>query len=109
MNVLTDSPPPLSLTKGSTIGIRAGSFGVSLIAWRRSGWVMDYQNVPMLSTIKFIEWRDKVETWLLAYEPEVWKLVCDGYCTDSTLCKNNSGMPRQNLWYITVFITRILT
>ena len=45
---------------------------------------MDYQNVPMLNTTNFLEWRDKVKTGLLAYEPEVWKLVCDGYCIDST-------------------------
>ena len=44
---------------------------------------MDYQNVPMLTTKNFPEWRDKVKTRLLAYEPKVWKLVCDGYCKDS--------------------------
>ena len=45
---------------------------------------MDYQNVPVLNTTNFPEWRDKVKTNLMAYEPEVWKLACDGYCTDST-------------------------
>ena len=44
---------------------------------------MDYQNVPMLSTKSFLEWRDKVKTYLMAYEPEVQKLVCDRYCTES--------------------------
>ena len=44
---------------------------------------MDYQNVPVLSTTNFPEWRDKVKTYLLAYEPEVWKLVRDGFCIDS--------------------------
>ena len=44
---------------------------------------MDYQNVRMLSTTKFHKWRDNVKIGLLAYEPEVWKLVCDGYCIDS--------------------------
>ena len=44
---------------------------------------MDYQNVPVLNTTNFPEWRDKVKTELLAYEPEVWKLFCDGYYTDS--------------------------
>ena len=44
---------------------------------------MDYQNVPVLSTTNFPEWRDKVKTGLLAYELEAWKLVCDGYCTKS--------------------------
>ena len=87
MNVLDSFTPPLSLTKGSKIGIRVGSFCVSLIAWRISGWVMDYQNVPVLNTTNFTEWRDKVETWLLAYQHEVWKLVCDGYCTDSPTVK----------------------
>ena len=44
---------------------------------------MDYQNVLLLNTKNFPEWRDKVKTGLLAYEPEVWKLACDGYYTDS--------------------------
>ena len=44
---------------------------------------MYYQNVPLLNTTNFLEWSDKVKTGLLAYEPDVWKLVCDGYCTDS--------------------------
>ena len=44
---------------------------------------MDYQNVAMLSTKNFREWRDKDKTDLISYEPEVWKLVCDGYCTKS--------------------------
>ena len=44
---------------------------------------MDYQNVPVLNTATFPEWRDKVKTGLMADEPEVWKLVCDGYYTDS--------------------------
>ena len=37
----------------------------------------------MLNTTNFPKWRDKVKTYLMAYEPKVWKLVCDGYCTDS--------------------------
>ena len=41
----------------------------------------------MLTTKNFPEWRDKVKIGLLAYEPEVWKLVCDGYCTDSPTVK----------------------
>ena len=48
---------------------------------------MDYQNVLVLNTTNFLEWRDKVKTGLMAYEPEVWKLVCDGYCTDSPTVK----------------------
>ena len=48
---------------------------------------MDYQNVPVLNTTNFPEWRDKVKTGLMAYEPEVWKLVCDGYCKDSPTVK----------------------
>ena len=40
---------------------------------------MDYQNVPVLNTTKFPEWIDKVKTDLMAYEPKVWKLACDGY------------------------------
>ena len=43
---------------------------------------MDYQNVPVLNTKNFSEWRDKVKIGLLAYEPEVWKLVCDVYYTN---------------------------
>ena len=83
MNELNWFTSPLSLTKGSKNGMSVGSFSVSLIAWRISGWVMYYQNVPVLNTTNFPEWRDKVKTYLMAYEPEVWKLVCDGYCTDS--------------------------
>ena len=41
----------------------------------------------MLNTTKFTEWRDKVKTGLMADEPEVWKLVCDGYCKDSPTVK----------------------
>ena len=37
----------------------------------------------MLNITKFPKWRDKVKTDLMAYEPEVWKLVCDDYRTDS--------------------------
>jgi len=37
----------------------------------------------MLITTNFPEWRDKVKTDLMAYELEVWKLVCDGYFIDS--------------------------
>ena len=48
---------------------------------------MDYQNVLVLNTTKFPEWRDKVKTGLMADEPEVWKLVCDGYCTESPTVK----------------------
>ena len=48
---------------------------------------MDYQNVHVLNTKKILEWRDKVKTGLLAYELEVWKLVCDGYCTNSPTVK----------------------
>ena len=48
---------------------------------------MDFQNVFVLNTTKFPEWRDKVKIGLLAYEPEVWKLVCDGYCTNSPTVK----------------------
>ena len=48
---------------------------------------MDYQNVSVLNTTNFLEWRDKVKTRLLTYEPEVWKLVCDGYCTESPTVK----------------------
>ena len=48
---------------------------------------MDYQNVPVLNTTNFPKWRDKVKTGLMAYEPEVWKLVCDGYCKDSPTVK----------------------
>ena len=48
---------------------------------------MDYQNVSVLNTTNFPEWRDKFKTRLLAYEPEVWKLVCDGYFTDSPTVK----------------------
>ena len=44
---------------------------------------MDYQNVPLLNKTNFPEWRDKVKIDLMAYEPKVWKLVCDGYCIDS--------------------------
>ena len=40
---------------------------------------MDYQSVPMLGATNFHEWRDKVKIYLMAYGPEVWKLVCDGY------------------------------
>ena len=48
---------------------------------------MDHQNVFVLNTKNFPEWRDKVKTGLLAYEPEVWKLVCDVYYTDSPTVK----------------------
>ena len=48
---------------------------------------MDYQNVPVLNTTNFPKWRDKVKTGLMADEPEVWKLVCDGYCTESPMVK----------------------
>ena len=48
---------------------------------------MDYQNVPVLNTTNFPEWRDKVKTGFKADDPEVWKLVCDGYCTDSPTVK----------------------
>ena len=48
---------------------------------------MDYQNVPMLNTTNFPEWRDKVKTGLMVDEPEVWKLVCDGYYSDSPMVK----------------------
>ena len=44
---------------------------------------MDYQNVLVLNTKNFPEWRNKVKIDLMAYEHEVWNLVCDGYCTDS--------------------------
>ena len=48
---------------------------------------MDYQNALVLNTTNFPEWRDKVKTGLMADEPEVWKLVCDGYCKDSPTVK----------------------
>ena len=48
---------------------------------------MDYQNVPVLNKTNFPEWRDKVKTWFMADDPEVWKLVCDGYCTDPPTVK----------------------
>ena len=48
---------------------------------------MDYQNVPVLNKTNFPKWRDKVKTDLMVYELAVWKLVCDGYCTDSPTVK----------------------
>ena len=37
----------------------------------------------MSSTANFHEWRDKVKSELIAYGPNVWKLVCDDYYKDS--------------------------
>ena len=44
---------------------------------------MEYQSVPVLSSIGFQEWRDKVKLDLMAYGNGVWKLVRDGYCKES--------------------------
>ena len=68
---------------------------------------MDYQSVPMLGATNFHEWRDKVKFELIACG-RVWKLVCDGYYKTPPLPKNNSGMLRQNVLCLTIFIIKIL-
>ena len=57
---------------------------------------MDYQNVPVLNTTNFPERRDKVKIELLAYEPEVWKLVCDGYRTNSPSLQEKQQNSKEN-------------